>query len=645
VESLTPTAIPYQLINRPDMIGQISRHRRRSCQGRMHVTEIVHAPGPKQCRFQLDARTRWRARAPHQSWHPGAQRRIQPLDIRGVDAAHLNLCCLHQSLGSHQAAMRQPSRDALQPSASPLLHDLHDVQVLPDHQRRTTTLARMHRVAKHLQNALHIGFEAINREQNRLPGSGGRARVFDHRRDQLLVALPANRAPQPQARKDRHRGGNPDRACLCFGVQLIRLYLAQIELSPTDELLLDRFGMLPSLALPVSHSALVQTKREDDCRNRATTGEQGQHDQYQPECMLEAEKRSTAGFGEGLATGVTFVTAFFERMDANRSVCVAGRVGAYCQFWTHRWKGGCKHTPNLLMRSVLSSRLHAILRRYPAVMTEHNTQRLNELLELKERRLHELEKRQSVGGIDTPPQVTIEIEDIRNEISIMRGALSTGITPAEALGSKPVAKSQSRKIRISWIIVGFLLLTNILLIYRTPIAILPPNDLSINSMPLQVWPGIGPNFDKDSYNKLVVIKNGDNPTDISYKYYCSIPGKSEYYSSMVFEINNPEDLSPYNKVQLDMTINRAKGFSFDLNFNNQRNDRNAYYTRKLSSTDGETINFVGDGVRKRFTFDMNEVKTKIDSKNIVWIWIVIGNDSENLLVSDFTVNQITFIRS
>src|SRR5258707_7464631 len=123
--------------------------------------------------------------------------------------------------------------------------------------------------------------------------------------------------------------------------------------------------MLPSLALPVSHRALVQTNREDDCRNRAPTRQQGQHDQYQPERMLEAEKRSTARFGKGRATGMTFVAAFFARMDANWSTCVAGRVGAYCQFWTHRWKGGYKHAPNLRMRSVLSSRLHALLRRYP----------------------------------------------------------------------------------------------------------------------------------------------------------------------------------------------------------------------------------------------------------------------------------------
>ena len=45
-------------------------------------------------------------------------------------------------------------------------------------------------------------------------------------------------------------------------------------------------------------------------------------------------------------------------------------------------------------------------------MTQHNTQRLSELLKLKERRLHELEKRKSVGGIDTPPHINMEIEDI-----------------------------------------------------------------------------------------------------------------------------------------------------------------------------------------------------------------------------------------
>jgi hypothetical protein len=94
--------------------------------------------------------------------------------------------------------------------------------------------------------------------------------------------------------------------------------------------------------------------------------EQGQHDQHQPERMLEPEQRGACGLRKGLATSVAFVPAFFDRMDANASACATGGVRAYYQLRTHRWKGGIEHTPNLTMRSVLSSRLHALLRRYPS---------------------------------------------------------------------------------------------------------------------------------------------------------------------------------------------------------------------------------------------------------------------------------------
>ena len=49
-------------------------------------------------------------------------------------------------------------------------------------------------------------------------------------------------------------------------------------------------------------------------------------------------------------------------------------------------------------------------------MTEHSTQRLSELLKLKESRLHELEKQQAIQGISTPPHISIEIESIQRDI-------------------------------------------------------------------------------------------------------------------------------------------------------------------------------------------------------------------------------------
>ena len=119
-----------------------------------------------------------------------------------------------------------------------------------------------------------------------------------------------------------------------------------------------------SIELPISDGARVQAKGEDDRRYGTTLGQQGQDEQHQPERMLEAKQWRAGRLGEGRAAGMTFVAAFFDRVDATASACATGGVRAYYQLWTHRWKGGIDHTPNLAMRSVLSSRLHAILRCY-----------------------------------------------------------------------------------------------------------------------------------------------------------------------------------------------------------------------------------------------------------------------------------------
>ena len=53
VESHALIAIADQLVNRPDMIAQLNRHRWRAGQGRMHMAEVVHATVPEQRRFQF----------------------------------------------------------------------------------------------------------------------------------------------------------------------------------------------------------------------------------------------------------------------------------------------------------------------------------------------------------------------------------------------------------------------------------------------------------------------------------------------------------------------------------------------------------------------------------------------------------------
>jgi len=275
------------------------------------MTEIVHTAGPEQRRFQLGTCARWCPRASHQGRYPGAQGRIQSLDICRIDPPDLDLCLLHQLFGSLQAAMRQPTRDANKPPTDPALHDLDDVQIRPDDQWRTPALARRLRVAKHLQDRRHVCREAIDGEQERLAWQCSRSYLLDHGLDQRCISVPTDRAPEPQARKDAHRGRNPDRPSLRFGVQLIGLDLPEIDLAVTDKLFLNCFGMRSGLGLPIGNRAFIQAEGKHDRRDGTTTTQQRQDDTHQPERMFEAEQRCAAGLGKGLAAGMTDVAAFF----------------------------------------------------------------------------------------------------------------------------------------------------------------------------------------------------------------------------------------------------------------------------------------------------------------------------------------------
>ena len=177
---------------------------------------------------------------------------------------------------------------------------------------------------------------------------------------------------------------------------------------------------------------------------------------------------------------------------------------------------------------------------------------------------------------------------------------------------------------------------------QTPTAVPISKELFLNSIPSQVEPYAGPEFNKDWYSRLTVATSGSGLDDLTYNYSFSLP--SSGYASLVFDFKEPQDLSSYDKIQLDITFNRQNNFYFDVNINDKRNDQNAYYTRKLSLADGENIAVTGEGIRRKITIEMDEIKRTIDTKKVVWMWLVVGNDSSEILKSDFTINKISFIK-
>lgn len=57
-----------------------------------------------------------------------------------------------------------------------------------------------------------------------------------------------------------------------------------------------------------------------------------------------------------------------------------------------------------------------------------DSQQLDEIQEAKERRLHHLELRQAREGNDTPPEVLIEIDDIRRQLAPVQAVTNTPVS-------------------------------------------------------------------------------------------------------------------------------------------------------------------------------------------------------------------------
>ena len=87
---------------------------------------------PEQRGFQVVACARWCTGSAGQRRHPGAQGRIQPFNIRGLDAVQHDLRHLHDRFSLGQMDMRLSPCDTDQPSTDPLLDDMQDVQILLD---------------------------------------------------------------------------------------------------------------------------------------------------------------------------------------------------------------------------------------------------------------------------------------------------------------------------------------------------------------------------------------------------------------------------------------------------------------------------------------------------------------------------------
>ena len=95
-------------------------------------------------------------------------------------------------------------------------------------------------------------------------------------------------------------------------------------------------------------------------------------------------------------------------------------------------------------------------------MIEQQKQRLQEIIDLKEQRLHELLKQQAMHGINTPPHINIEIKSLNDDISSLQNILNIDIKEGLKENTRTPKSEKIKNVAI-YIFGGFIVISVILL--------------------------------------------------------------------------------------------------------------------------------------------------------------------------------------
>ena len=205
----------------------------------------------------------------------GAEGRVEPLDIGGVD----------DGAGGRRGqdrldAVRGPAHDpASDPDDVPLggmLDDLGKLERIGQHQRWPTPSPGADRPAKDPEEGGDVAGQAVDADQD-----GRRRRAGPdppHQSgDQGQITLATDHPAQPQPRRRRQCQGHPDLAADLLDPQLVRLHMLEVELSLLHQVLVHPLAVLPGLRQPACHRSFIEPERGDDGLRRAARGQQRQH--------------------------------------------------------------------------------------------------------------------------------------------------------------------------------------------------------------------------------------------------------------------------------------------------------------------------------------------------------------------------------
>jgi hypothetical protein len=197
---------------------------------------------------------------------------IESFDISRVDHA-LELSFLQQPFNCNLLSLDNATLN-IQGIGLAILHHLHDVDIRPGDQSRSTPFpSTWQSGAKSPMDSTGIGGEAIHCEENRQtqghhPHNG--EKLVNH---SSVSGLTDNTA-EPETTLDRHGHSHPNRAALHFDLDFIGLDLTQIQLLLLDDFFMYGLAVFTRQSFPLLDRSFVESKNCHDCRDRTSIGQQ-----------------------------------------------------------------------------------------------------------------------------------------------------------------------------------------------------------------------------------------------------------------------------------------------------------------------------------------------------------------------------------
>src|SRR6266699_402554 len=264
----------------PAVVSDTSGHRR-CCpatgvdQTRMRGAEIIDRTDEIHAMLQRQRAARQRTPSACQRCQPLTKRRVQPLDVRGIDHA-FPLRPASERLDACRRTIDNAAFGLDHPPPLVALDDLGDQNMTPRTKSGPSALPRGHGIAKGFPNGPDVRHQAISTDQQGTP-----CRTALHPRnqppDQGQVPLLADLTTQPQARLDHHGQPHPHDAALFLHTDLIGLHLPQVT-GLFDQVLLHGLPLSPGAGPPIGDGAFIESERRHHGLHGTALGEQG-HDE------------------------------------------------------------------------------------------------------------------------------------------------------------------------------------------------------------------------------------------------------------------------------------------------------------------------------------------------------------------------------